>query len=78
MACRGSAIVILAATLNVLPSIPAIGLILGLSVDWFIGMAGAVGNLMCNCVATVVIGAWEGISIMPKQSACLMARKSWM
>jgi aerobic C4-dicarboxylate transport protein len=30
-----------------------------LSVDWFIGMARALGNLIGNCVATVVIGAWE-------------------
>lgn len=56
----GSAIVILAATLNTIPSIPAIGLVLVLSVDWFIGMARAVGNLVGNCVATVVIAAWEG------------------
>jgi aerobic C4-dicarboxylate transport protein len=55
----GSAIVILAATLNAVPSIPAIGLVLVLSVDWFIGMARAVGNLVGNCVATVVIAAWE-------------------
>ncbi len=56
----GSAIVILAATLNAVPAIPAIGLVLVLSVDWFIGMARALGNLIGNCVATVVIGAWEG------------------
>lgn len=56
----GSAIVILAATLNAVPSIPAIGLVLVLSVDWFIGMARATGNLIGNCVATVVIAAWEG------------------
>ena len=30
------------------------------SVDWFIGMARALGNLVGNCVATVVIAAWEG------------------
>ena len=48
----GSAIVILAATLNAVPSIPAIGLVLVLSVDWFIGMARALGNLIGNCVAT--------------------------
>jgi aerobic C4-dicarboxylate transport protein len=52
--------VILAATLNAVPSIPAIGLVLVLSVDWFIGMARALGNLIGNCVATVVIAAWEG------------------
>lgn len=56
----GSAIVILAATLSAVPSIPAIGLVLVLSVDWFIGMARAVGNLIGNCVATVVVAAWEG------------------
>src|SRR6202044_2002556 len=55
----GSAIVILAATLNAVPAIPAIGLVLVLSVDWFIGIARAVGNLIGNCVATVVIAAWE-------------------
>jgi aerobic C4-dicarboxylate transport protein len=55
----GSAIVILAATLNAVPSIPAIGLVLVLSIDWFIGMARAVGNLVGNCVATVVVAAWE-------------------
>jgi aerobic C4-dicarboxylate transport protein len=52
--------VILAATLNAVPSIPAIGLVLVLSVDWFIGMARALGNLIGNCVATVVVAAWEG------------------
>jgi len=56
----GSAIVILAATLNAVPSIPAIGLVLVLSVDWFVGMARAAGNLIGNCVATVVIASWEG------------------
>jgi aerobic C4-dicarboxylate transport protein len=52
--------VILEATLNAVPSIPAIGLVLVLSVDWFIGMARALGNLIGNCVATVVVAAWEG------------------
>src|SRR5450432_1272036 len=56
----GSAIVILAATLNAVPAIPAIGLVLVLSVDWFVGMARALGNLIGNCVATIVVAAWEG------------------
>ncbi|HTT11569.1 MAG TPA: C4-dicarboxylate transporter DctA [Burkholderiaceae bacterium] len=55
----GSAIVILAATLSAIPAIPAIGLVLVLSVDWFMGMARALGNLVGNCVATVVVAAWE-------------------
>lgn len=56
----GSAIVVLAATLSALPVIPAIGLVLVLSVDWFMGIARALGNLIGNCVATVVVAAWEG------------------
>lgn len=56
----GSAIVILAATLSAVPAIPAIGLVLVLSVDWFMGMARALTNLIGNCVGTVVIGTWEG------------------
>src|SRR5437763_3237860 len=55
----GSAIVILAATLTAIPAIPAIGLVLVLSVDWFMGIARALGNLIGNCVATVVVAAWE-------------------
>jgi aerobic C4-dicarboxylate transport protein len=55
----GSAIVILAATLAAVPAIPAIGLVMVLSVDWFMGIARAVGNLIGNCVATVVVAAWE-------------------
>lgn len=55
----GSAIVILLATLNAVPAVPVLGLVLVLSVDWFIGIARALGNLIGNCVATVVIGAWE-------------------
>jgi aerobic C4-dicarboxylate transport protein len=55
----GSAIVILAATLTTIPAIPVVGLVLVLSIDWFIGIARALGNLLGNCVATVVIASWE-------------------
>ncbi|OOC50206.1 C4-dicarboxylate ABC transporter [Brucella intermedia M86] len=56
----GSAIVVLAATLSAIPDIPMIGLVLVLSVDWFVGIVRALGNLIGNCVATVVIATWEG------------------
>jgi aerobic C4-dicarboxylate transport protein len=56
----GSAIVVLAATLSAVPEIPVIGLVLVLSVDWFVGIARALGNLIGNCVATIVVAAWEG------------------
>src|SRR5215470_11725892 len=56
----GSAIVVLAATLAAMPAIPAIGLVLILSIDWFMGIARALGNYIGNCVATVAIASWEG------------------
>ncbi|AOR69422.1 C4-dicarboxylate transporter DctA [Burkholderia stabilis] len=55
----GSAIVILAATLSAIPAIPGLGLVLILPVDWFVGIARAVTNLIGNCVATVVVAVWE-------------------
>jgi aerobic C4-dicarboxylate transport protein len=55
----GSAIVILAATLKAIPAIPVVGLVLILPIDWFVGIGRAVTNLIGNCVATVVIAAWE-------------------
>jgi aerobic C4-dicarboxylate transport protein len=67
----GSAIVILAATLGAVPAIPAIGLVLVLSVDWFVGIARAVGNLIGNCVATVVVAAWENDLDYAKAKAVL-------
>ncbi|MBB2156803.1 cation:dicarboxylase symporter family transporter [Gluconacetobacter diazotrophicus] len=56
----GVAIVILAATLAVVPQVPPIGLVLVVSVDWFIGIARALGNFVGNCVATIAVAAWEG------------------
>jgi aerobic C4-dicarboxylate transport protein len=32
-----------------------------LPIDWFVGIARAITNLIGNCVATVVIGAWESV-----------------
>ncbi len=55
----GSAIVILAATLSAIPAIPVLGLVLILPVDWFVGIVRALTNLIGNCVATVVVAAWE-------------------
>jgi len=55
----GSAIVILAATLSAIPAIPVVGLVLVLSVDWFMGIARALTNLIGNCVAAVVVARWE-------------------
>src|SRR5690606_23843950 len=55
----GSALVILAATLTAVPAIPAAGLVLVLSVDWFMGIGRALTNLIGNCVATVSIARWE-------------------
>jgi aerobic C4-dicarboxylate transport protein len=55
----GSALVILAATLSSNPALPLAGLGLVLAVDWFMGIGRAVTNLIGNCVATIMIAAWE-------------------
>ena len=67
----GSAIVVLAATLHAIPAIPAIGLVLVLSVDWFMGIARALGHLIGNCVATVAVARWEGDIDMARARAVL-------
>lgn len=72
----GSAIVVLAATLQAIPTIPAIGLVLVLSVDWFMGIARALGNLVGNCVATVAVAAWEGDIDRERAHAVLDGRVS--
>jgi len=73
----GSAIVILAATLNacrVFRRSPRTGAV----VDWFIGMARALGNLIGNCIATVVIAAWEGDLDRDKARRVLREPNWWM
>ncbi|MCM3636072.1 C4-dicarboxylate transporter DctA, partial [Paenibacillus camelliae] len=42
-----------------IPAIPVLGLVLILPVDWFVGIARALTNLIGNCVATVVVAVWE-------------------
>jgi aerobic C4-dicarboxylate transport protein len=47
-----------------------------LSVDWFMGIARALGNLIGNCVATVAIAAWEGDIDRERAHAVLDGRYS--
>lgn len=56
----GSAIVVLAATLTAIPSIPVLGIAMILSVDKIMGFFRIALNLVGNCVGTVAIAAWEG------------------
>ncbi len=55
----GAAIVILAATLSAIPSIPLAALAFLLPIDWLIGIPRALTNVLGNCVATLVIAKWE-------------------
>lgn len=67
----GSALVILAATLTAVPAIPAAGLVLVLSVDWFMGIGRALTNLTGNCVATVAIARWENDMDLAQAQQCI-------
>ncbi|MBT0727790.1 cation:dicarboxylate symporter family transporter [Rosenbergiella australiborealis] len=55
----GAAIVILAATLSAIPSLPLSALAFLLPIDWLIGIPRALTNVLGNCVATLVIAKWE-------------------
>jgi len=56
----GSGFVTLAATLSIVPSVPAAGMALILGVDRFMSECRSLTNFIGNAVATVVVSAWEG------------------
>jgi aerobic C4-dicarboxylate transport protein len=56
----GAGFVTLAATLQVVPSVPVAGLALILGIDRFMSEARALTNLIGNGVATVVVAKWTG------------------
>lgn len=57
----GSGLVILAATMETFPNVPAaVGLGLLLGIDKFMSECRALTNIIGNGVATVVVSAWEG------------------
>ncbi|MFO1013726.1 MAG: dicarboxylate/amino acid:cation symporter [Caulobacteraceae bacterium] len=56
----GAGFVTLAATLQVVPAIPLVGLAIILGVDRFMSECRALTNIIGNGVATLVISRWEG------------------
>jgi len=56
----GSGFIVLAATLQVVPSIPVAGMALILGVDRFMSECRALTNFIGNAVATIVVARWEG------------------
>ncbi|PCE22253.1 C4-dicarboxylate transporter DctA [Paraburkholderia acidicola] len=55
----GAAIITLAASLSVIPIVPVSSIVLILGVERFMSECRALTNTMGNCVATIVIAAWE-------------------
>jgi aerobic C4-dicarboxylate transport protein len=56
----GAGFITLAATLQVVPTVPLAGMALILGVDRFMSECRAVTNFMGNAVATLVVARWEG------------------
>ena len=56
----GAGFITLAATLQVVPSVPVAGLALILGVDRFMSECRALTNFIGNAVATLVVARWEG------------------
>ena len=55
----GAGFVTLAATLSIVPSIPAVGIVLILGIDRFMSEARSLINYIGNGVASLVISRWE-------------------
>lgn len=55
----GSGFIMLAATLSIVPTIPAIGVVLILGIDRFMSEARSLINFIGNGVATLVISRWQ-------------------
>ena len=55
----GSGFIVLAATLQVVPSVPVAGMALILGVDRFMSECRALTNFTGNAVATIVVARWE-------------------
>jgi aerobic C4-dicarboxylate transport protein len=56
----GAGFITLAATLQVVPSLPVAGMALILGVDRFMSEVRALTNFIGNAVATLVVARWEG------------------
>jgi aerobic C4-dicarboxylate transport protein len=56
----GAGFITLAATLQVMPSVPVAGMALILGVDRFMSECRALTNFVGNAVATLVVSGWEG------------------
>jgi aerobic C4-dicarboxylate transport protein len=56
----GAGFITLAATLQVVPTVPLAGMALILGVDRFMSECRALTNFMGNAVATLVVAGWEG------------------
>jgi aerobic C4-dicarboxylate transport protein len=56
---QGAAFIALVGTLIVVPTIPVAGMALILGIDRFMSMFRAIGNMIGNGVATIVVARWE-------------------
>jgi aerobic C4-dicarboxylate transport protein len=67
----GAGFITLAATLQVVPTVPLAGMALILGVDRFMSECRAVTNFIGNAVATLVVARWEGQLDREKLAAAL-------
>jgi aerobic C4-dicarboxylate transport protein len=67
----GAGFITLAATLQVVPSVPVAGMALILGVDRFMSECRALTNFVGNAVATLVVSRWEGQLDREKLTAAL-------
>jgi aerobic C4-dicarboxylate transport protein len=56
----GAGFITLVATLQVIPSIPLVGVLIIMGIDRFLSECRSLTNFMGNAVATIVVSRWEG------------------
>jgi aerobic C4-dicarboxylate transport protein len=70
----GAGFITLVATLQVLPSIPVLGMAIILGVDRFLSECRALTNFIGNAVATIVVSRWEGALDRDRLKAAMKGR----
>jgi aerobic C4-dicarboxylate transport protein len=70
----GAGFITLVATLQVIPTIPMVGVLIIMGIDRFLSECRSLTNFMGNAVATIVVSRWEGALDRDKLRAAMKGR----
>jgi aerobic C4-dicarboxylate transport protein len=67
----GAGLITLVATLQILPTIPMVGVMIIMGIDRFLSECRALTNFIGNAVAAIVVSRWEGALDRDKLKAAM-------